>query len=111
MALNEAACLSYDVFAGDETPVKVLSDKFLVVRVRHRCQTCWGAIRKGARVRARREVDLDDRRVGTFYFCPTCCEAMAGADDDNGDAITYRATLGAVRAGTLPRAALRALST
>lgn len=104
--LNEADCLAYEPWGSDETPYKLLSDRFVAVRKGHICITCRGRIRRGQRVRARREIDLDDRRIGTFYFCPSCCRAQARAPRDYGSSIEYRSTLGAVRAGTLPREAL-----
>ena len=104
--LNEAECLAYDPWGWDETPYKLLSDRFVTVRKGHRCVVCHARIRRGERVRARREIDLDDRRIGTFYFCPPCCRAQARAPEDNGASIAYRSELGSVRAGTLPREAL-----
>lgn len=104
--LDEKACLAYDPWGWDETPYKLLSDRFVMVRKGHMCIVCRGRIRRGQRVRARREIDLDDRRIGTFYFCPSCCRAQARADRDEGNSIAYRSTLGAVRAGSLPRDAL-----
>lgn len=86
-------CLAYEPFEGDrDTDVRLLADRFVTSRVVHVCNVCQGAILPGLRVRARSEVY--DGQVGTFYFCPDCCAAMACSWDDDGHAIEARHTLG-----------------
>lgn len=87
---EEAACLSFDPFSGDETDVRIMSDKFVNVSKPHKCQHCGDKIKAGARVRARSEINLEDRKRGTFYFCGLCCEAMAKIWEDDGDAYEER---------------------
>ena len=83
---QEALCLQYEPFAGDrDVDVRLLSDRFLVSRAAHTCNVCLDSIAARTRVRARSEVF--DEQLGTFYFCPTCCEAMAKSWDDDGHAI------------------------
>lgn len=96
--MNEADCLSYDPFQGDESEVRELSDKFVVTRKDHKCNTCWDQIPSGSRVRAKTEVNYDDRQAQTFYFCVPCCEAMAASWEDEGQAITHRCGIGYLRA-------------
>lgn len=105
---NEAAALSYEPFFGDDTDVRVLDDKFVTARKSTRCQVCWGQIEPGQRVRARTERNNEERKVMTFRFCPECCEAMAQADDDSGDAIEKRYSMGMDRAEQWREAALQA---
>lgn len=105
--LDAKACdiLAYNPFDGDrDSQVRVMSDKLLTTRKPHRCTVCWDDIPPGARVRARSEVDQQDRRAMTFYFCPPCCEAMAlsWTDEDAGKAIEARTAIGMRKAGALP---------
>jgi hypothetical protein len=97
-AVTDRQILAYDPFFGDETHVRELSDKMLVTRKPHTCQICWDPIPPKTRVRALTEINLENRVVGTFYFCPSCCTAMATANDDNGAAIERRTQMGIRRA-------------
>ncbi len=79
--------LAYEPFEGDrDSNVVVLSDQMVIVRKAHRCQVCWGFTEPGQRCRRRAEVDKDDSKRMSFYFCSPCCEAMAkctsGEDQD-----------------------------
>jgi len=87
---EEAAALSFDPFAGDETDVRLVSDKFVTTRKPHKCQHCGDKIKSGKRVRARAEINREDNKRGTFYFCSLCCEAMAKSWEDDGDAYVER---------------------
>lgn len=87
---EEAACLSFDPFAGDETDVRLVSDKFVTVRKPHKCQHCGDGIAIGQRVRACSEINREDNTRCTFYFCSLCCEAMAKSWEDDGDAFEER---------------------
>lgn len=93
MTETERLCLAYGPFDGDrDTDVRLLSDRFVTSRFAHICNVCQVGILPGLRVRARSEVY--DGQVGTFYFCPECCDAMARSWDDNGKAIEARHAIG-----------------
>lgn len=97
--------LSYNPFQGDETDIRLLSDRMVVTRRAHKCNICWEDFPAGSRARARREVNREEHKTMTFYFCPLCCEAMAKAmsdDDDAGRAIEERTSMGMDRAGARP---------
>ena len=90
---QEESCLQYEPFAGDrDTRVRVLSDRFITTKYRHKCNVCLGEF--GPRVRARSRREVYDGRAATFYFCPDCCEAQAKAWEDAGEAIEMRHTIG-----------------
>lgn len=92
-ARKESACLSFDPFAGDETDVRPVSDKFVTTRKPHKCQHCGDRIKSGQRVRALSEINREERKRQTFYFCGLCCEAMANAGRDDGDAFEERSIM------------------
>jgi hypothetical protein len=96
MRNEENDCLAYDPFQGDETAVRRFSDKMVITRKEHRCNICWEDFPAGSRARAMREVNLEERRTMTFYFCPPCCSAMARSwdSDDAGRAIEKRTAIG-----------------
>lgn len=98
--MDERAVLDYDMFRGDETDVRVLSDRFVTTRKPHRCVICWDRIPVGARVRAQTERNNEAQRVATFYACVLCCEAMALSWADAGEAIEFRTGLGVERANS-----------
>lgn len=86
MSKSEELCLAFDPFSGDETDVLVQSDRFVVTRRKHKCQHCGEKIKLGSRVRALSELNREDRKRMTFYFCEPCCETMVSAlkgDDDS----------------------------
>lgn len=77
-SFDAAAALSYDPFAGDETDVRVMSDRIVVAAKPHpRCHICEAEIEKGERHRSRVELNREDDIVMTFRFCNKCCRAMA----------------------------------
>ena len=77
-AFDASAALSYDPFAGDETDVRIISDKIVVAAKSHpRCQICEAPILKGERHRSRVELNREDDQIMTFRFCSKCCRAMA----------------------------------
>jgi hypothetical protein len=87
----EEDCLAYDPFEGDrDVDVTTIRDGFVKARKAGVCSTCSGKIRPGMRVRSRTERDNDERRIGTFRFCPECCDAMAKSWEDDGAAIEAR---------------------
>lgn len=92
----DADILSYDMFAGDETDVTLLSNRMLITRTAHRCVICNELIPVGSRVRATTERNNEERRVMTFYACVPCCAAMARAYEDDGESIEQRSALGIV---------------
>lgn len=100
MSERDAAILSYDLFQGDETDVRELSNRMVVTQKPHSCCVCWGDISIGSRVRALVEANNETKKVMTFYSCPLCCEAMAMAitAEDNGKAIEARTAIGIKRA-------------
>lgn len=99
---EEQRCLSHDPWGWDETQYHLLRDGFVRVRKPHPCQCCGHEIRPGMRVRSRAEIDLDDQRRATFYWCIQCCEAMARVNDDNGESLEHRYAMGQKKAGSLP---------
>jgi hypothetical protein len=99
---EERQCLSYDPWGWDETPYRLMRDGFVKARKSHGCICCAHTIRAGQRVRARAEIDLDEGKRGTFYWCVQCCEAMARVNDDNGLSIENRTGMGMKRSGQLP---------
>lgn len=96
--MKDADCLQYDPFQGDETDVTKLSDRFLVTRKPHQCNVCLGQIPAGQRVRALTEINHEEKKVSTFYFCVLCCEAMALVWTDAGLAIEARTSIGMMKA-------------
>lgn len=103
MTERERLCLQYHPFQGDETDVRVLSDQFVSIRWSQKCVICWEDIPRGSRVRARREINNEDRKAMTFYFCEPCCSAMARSWRDEGKSISDRTAIGMRAAGALPR--------
>lgn len=101
MTKQERLCLSYNPFQGDETDVTELSDKFVTTRYSHKCQICFEQIAAKSHVRARREVNNEDKKVMTFYFCEECCGAMARSWRDEGRSISERTSIGMRAAGAL----------
>lgn len=95
---RDELCLCYPPFAGDETDTTEFADRFLVTRFSHGCGICFETIPPKTRVRALTERNNEDRRVMTFYFCPTCCDAMAVSWTDEGVAICQRTAIGIDRA-------------
>ena len=92
---QEAIALCFDPWAGDmDSDAVTLHDVFVVVRMVHRCAICLEEIRPGWRVRAQTQRSAEQRKVMTFRFCPTCCEAMAREDDDDDASIESRYALG-----------------
>jgi hypothetical protein len=96
--MNEADCLAYDPFQGDETDIRELSDKFVTTRKPHKCNICWDEVPPGQRARAKTEVNREDQQTKTFYFCVSCCEAMASSWTDECEAIDARTSIGMSRA-------------
>lgn len=90
--LLDRATLAYDPFSGDDTDYKTLRDKMVIARKSGPCHICQETIQPRQRVRALAQVF--DGTAATFRFCPVCCDAMAKADDDNGEAIALRHALG-----------------
>lgn len=98
----ERHALRYHMFGDERSQTRDLSDKIVETRKPHICVICQETFPAGSRARALRQIDLEspgDRRVMTFYACPTCVEAMAQAFDDehpdHGAAITARCEIGA----------------
>jgi hypothetical protein len=99
----EEDCLAYEPFAGDrDVDVSVIRDGFVTARKPGICNTCSGEIRPGMRVRSRTERDNDERAIGTFRFCPECCDAMAKSWEDDGAAIEVREQLAWERRRSAP---------
>jgi hypothetical protein len=83
-------CLSYDPFYGDETEIIVLKDKMLTTRKEHVCQECRDDISEGSLVRARSEINREEAKKMTFYWCLKCCLAMMIGSHDDGDYLSHR---------------------
>jgi hypothetical protein len=94
----ERDCLAYDPFAYDETDVRPLRDRFVTTRTPHQCNICWDDIPAGVHIRAKSEINREEHKTQTFYFCVPCCEAMAISWQDNGEAIEARTSIGIARA-------------
>jgi hypothetical protein len=102
MLFNERDCLNYDPFQGDEMDVKELSNKIVTSRTEHKCNICWELIPPKSRIRALREINREEQKVATFYFCTECCVAMASSWTDNGRSITQRTVKGMAASGNWP---------
>lgn len=94
MTFRDRDVLNYRPFQGDETDVTQLADRFVVTRYAHACTLCWEEIPPRARVRALTEINNEEHRVKTFYFCAPCCAAMAKSWRDHGRAIEHRYGIG-----------------
>jgi hypothetical protein len=93
-ANHEAACLRFDPFSGDDTDALTLRDRFVTTRFEHKCSYCFTEIiPPRTRVRALTEVNREDDKVMSFYFCLLCCLAMATHLVDDGKALEERAGL------------------
>lgn len=95
---RDQSVLAYDPFAGDETRITVLSDTIVVTRTAHLCNVCQGQTVPGTRCRRRTEINHDDRKLMSFYFCTPCCDAMAASWEDEGRAIEERTRIGMEKA-------------
>ena len=92
---NEQNVLSYNPFEGDETRVRLLSDKIVVAAKLHpRCQICEGPILRGERHRCRVEKNEEDGILMSFRFCNSCCVAIDEADEGYGRLLDARYALG-----------------
>lgn len=88
---NEADCLAYDPFQGDDYGNSMQKDfgaKIVTGRGEYECHLCQGPIAKGERHRVDRCI-MDHEHM-TARFCGLCCAAMAINQIDGGEAITAR---------------------
>lgn len=91
MDLFDQAVLAYEPWQDRDCNIVVARDRFVVTRRDHACVICSASIAKGSRVRARAEIDRDEQRRATFYFCTECCDAMQTAvTTDDSSAIDAR---------------------
>lgn len=103
-AKHEGACLRFDPFSGDDTETLLLRDRFVTTRFKHECSYChFDIVPPGARVRALTEVNREDGKVMTFWFCVRCCLAMATHLSDDGRGLEQRAALAFRRRRRAPR--------
>lgn len=73
-----AGCLRFDPWAGDrDSDARTFRDKLGVTRKPATCAICFEAIPVGSTVRMQTQQSTEERKVMTFKFCPTCCDAMA----------------------------------
>lgn len=88
---NAKLCLAVDPFAGDETDVVLVADRIVTTRTLHQCNHCLGWISPRSHpVRARSEINREENKRMTFYFCPPCCVAMAVCQLDAGRTLERR---------------------
>lgn len=87
---DEKQALMYDPFQGDESEVIRSSDKFVTTRTVHTCQHCRMQIKPRSRCRCLSEINREEHKRMSFYFCPACCEAMAKIPEDAGAALDQR---------------------
>lgn len=82
--------LSYPLFEGEfgSPDDVVFKDRLVRCRANHQCSHCGGWALAGQT--ARRHVAKYDGCIRTYYFCLCCCDAMAKAFTDDGDAICSR---------------------
>ena len=99
-AQQEADCLAYDPFQGDESDERILSDKIVTARKEGPCCICGETIRAGERVR--RQAAIVDGAMFSCRCCEACCIAMALNWTDGGEAIERRTGMGMRRAGMIP---------
>lgn len=87
---NEADCLAYHPFAGDDYGNRFVDfgTKIVTGRGEYECHLCTGVIAKGERHRVDSCI-LDGERHHA-RFCGLCCAAMAKSGEDAGAAITAR---------------------
>lgn len=78
---DESAALTWHPFEGDETEVRLLSDKIVTARKSHWCHYCNGPIHPGERHRARAELNCELGRKMTFRFCADCLNAYEAEQD------------------------------
>lgn len=91
---RDSVVLSNNPWEMDDSGYRVLSNRMLVTRCGHSCSICFEDILPNTRVRAQTEV-LDGKAM-TFYFCPTCCDAMYsnGTSDRSGEILMARYDVG-----------------
>ena len=84
--------LRYDPAAGDKdgSGVKILRDRIVIAKRGGECWQCAEPIVPGTRIRS--EVAVVDGQMKRSRTCHDCCDAMAKAWTDNGDAIEARIT-------------------
>jgi len=96
---DEKLVLAFDPWAGDmDSDAQTLRDKITITRTAHDCAICLERIPKACRVRAQTQVSRDEGKTMTFYFCGTCCAAMASGAEDDGESIESRYALGMANA-------------
>jgi hypothetical protein len=93
MTFDEAKCLAQEPWVDRDCDVRVFSDRFVVAAKDHEkgCIICAGDIHAKTRHRARTETY--EGVVVTFRICPTCCAALAIANEDSGKAWEQRVSL------------------
>lgn len=91
--MNDEKVLGFDPFQGDfEAPGdKVLKDKIGIARKAGECFDCSQQIQPGERVRLLSA--RFDGELMSYRWCALCCEAMALAEDDGGEAHIARLAL------------------
>ena len=99
---QEADCLAYDPFQGDDVQERMLSDKIVTARKEGPCCICFETIKAGERVRG--QAASVDGEMFSCRCCEACCIAMAQSWADAGEAIEERTAMGMRRSGMLPAA-------
>lgn len=92
---DHESCLQYDPWYGDDTYYKLFRDKILITKKEHVCNHCGCTIPSGQTVRSRAEAF--EGTAKTFFFCTSCCVAMAISWHDDGKYLTYRTSLHRLR--------------
>ena len=88
---QEADCLAYDPFQGDDVDERMLSDKIVTARKPGPCCICGETIKPGERVR--RQAAIVDGEMFSCRCCEACCEAMAVSWTDDGREIDRRTSM------------------
>lgn len=90
---NAKILLGSDPFAGDfGDGERLLKDVVSRVRKPFICHTCAEQRQSGEWARIR--VEASDDGIQTFRWCTDCCIAECKIDDDGGDAMVERETIG-----------------
>jgi hypothetical protein len=94
-AEQEANAIRYDPWAGDrDSDARTMRDAFVTTRTPAKCAICLEDIPVGSRVRSQDQISREMGKAMTFRFCVPCCEAMAIAWEDDGEAIDHRTAIG-----------------
>lgn len=78
ISFDEKRALLYDPWGCDDGEMRLLQDKIVTTRGGNKCHQCGVGIKKGERIRSRREVFDGD--FMSFRWCQICTSLMAEED-------------------------------